>query len=220
MNSLKQLTKAGIACLVLASTLPMGCAPGTTTPTTSSATVLSTSASPSANGAAVTGVLYTDFGADGRLVPPEDALTVQVLDNGKEVASTQTDPLGRFYISNIPAPAAGKSYVIKIANVFEQTKVLFPGRVVNLASIKTLSREAQPRQLQRVTGILQNTDGQPLANVEVRDKSSTFRKTKSVFPKYTSHNCWRWFSRCHKVVRLFSTCSRLKATTIKKLQSY
>lgn len=179
MNSLKQLSTAGIACLVLASTLPMGCAPGTTTPTTSTATVLSTSASasPSANGAAVTGVLYTDFGTDGRLVPPEDPLTVQVLDNGKEVASAQTDPLGRFYISNIPAPATGKSYVIKIANVFEQTKVLFPGRVVNLSSIKTLSREAQPRQLQRVTGILQNTDGQPLANVEVRDKSSTFRKT-------------------------------------------
>lgn len=163
--------------LLMAATLPLGCA-GTGTPTTGASPNPSASAAlTSADVAAITGVVYTAVGTDGRLVPPDTPLTVQVLDNGKEVASVQTDTLGRFYLSNIPAPKQGKDYDIKVGGILEQTKTLFPGRVLNLSSIKAPSRDSQPRQVTRVTGILHNSEDQPLANVEVRDKTSTFRKT-------------------------------------------
>lgn len=181
MISLKPISVAGTALLLLAATLPMGCSGGGTTATTA-ATPSATTASAQATttdsaGAAITGALFTAFGTDGRLVPPDTPLTVQVLDKDKEVASVLSDALGRFYLSNIPAPKEGKDYTIKIGGVFEQVKTLFPGRVLSLASIKAPTRDSQPRQLKRVTGILHNSENQPLANVEVRDKSSTFRKT-------------------------------------------
>lgn len=177
MKSFKQLSVSAVACLVLASTLPMGCqAPTTQTPTSNPSSSVTTT---SGSTAAVSGVVYKDYGTDGRLVPPDTAATVQVLDDGKEVASVKTDLLGRFYIGNIPAPKEGKNYVIKVANLYEEAKTLFPGRVLNLSSIKTLAQTntQQAQQLQRVTGILVNKDNQPLANVEVRDKTSPFRKT-------------------------------------------
>lgn len=175
MKSLKPLSLAGSALMLMATTLPIGCA-GTSTPTTTPSAGVSSTLT-NADVAAVTGVVYTAVGTDGRLVPPETPQTIQVLDNGKEVASVQTDPLGRFYISNIPAPSQGKDYTIKVGGIFEQVKTLFPGRVLNLSSLKTASRDSQPQQLTRVTGILRNSEDQPLANVTVRDKNSTFRKT-------------------------------------------
>jgi len=175
MKFLKPFSVAGPALLLMAATLPMGCQAPPATPGASPSPTASTLTN--SDVAAVTGVVYTAFGADGRLVPPDTPVTIQVLDNGKEVASVQTDTLGRFYLSNIPAPKQGKDYDIKVGGLLDQTKTLFPGRVLNLSSIKAPSRESQPRQITRVTGILHNSEDQPLANVEVRDKASTFRKT-------------------------------------------
>jgi hypothetical protein len=182
MHSLSRFSWTGTACLLLALTLPMGCAPGTPTVASSSSPLTTSSVSsttaPTGNTAAVTGIVYVGSGTDGRLVPPEKPVTIDVVDGNTTVATIQTDSLGRFYLSNIPAPAQGKVYDIKVGTFFEQRQALFPGRVVSLSSIKIPAlTSANQRQVQRVTGILLNTEGQPLGNVEVRDKSSTFRKT-------------------------------------------
>ena len=179
MISLRHLSLAGLACTVLAATIPMGCTPVTTTPT-QSAGVLSTSSTSAstttANGAAITGIVFTGRSLDGRLVPPPDPVTIQVLDKGKEVASVQSDALGRFYLSGIPAPKEGKIYTIKIADAIAQDERLFPGRVMNLSAVQ-LQDIANQQSIKTVSGTLLAPGGQPLANVEVRDKENPFRKT-------------------------------------------
>lgn len=179
MKSVKQLSLRGMACLFMAATLPMACqSPGTQAPAgvTASTAGTTTLTASSNTSAAVTGIVYTAQASDGRLVPPERPLQVQILDEGKAVASVDTDSLGRFYLSNIPAPPEGKVYTVKVASAVEERKTLFPGRVLNLSSIK-VAANTQSRQVRRITGILRTKSDTPLANVEVRDKSSTFRKT-------------------------------------------
>lgn len=176
MISLKHLSLAGLACTVLAATVPTGCTPLTTTPTANpSAAVLAAGTTTTANGAALTGVVFSGRALDGRLVPPPEPVTIQVLDKDKEIASVQSDALGRFYLSGIPAPKEGKNYTIKIANTIEQTERLFAGRVLNLSAIQL--QDITSQSVKTVSGTLLSPGGQPLANVEVRDKENPFRKT-------------------------------------------
>ncbi|MGV3523353.1 MAG: hypothetical protein ACO1RX_03975 [Candidatus Sericytochromatia bacterium] len=179
MKLLKRCSLPGLAAVLLASTLPTACqmTPSTATPTPSASASGSTGAV-GAQQAAVTGIIYTGRGTDGRLVPPVQPVTVQVLDGSTEVKSVKSDALGRFYIDGIPAPTEGKDYTVKVGTLFERVNKLFPGRVLNLSSIESVvPPETNLQTITRVTGILVDVDGNPIGNVTVRDKVASFRTT-------------------------------------------
>lgn len=128
--------------------------------------------------ASLTGILYTGSSDErGRFSPPEERYTIEILgDDNKAILTTESDLNGRFYIGGIPATPSGKAYTVKIGNDLEVEKSFFPGRVLDLASVKVSNLQDQ---LVRVSGILLTTSGQPLANTDVRDKTATFRSTRT-----------------------------------------
>lgn len=176
MKSFKRISFSGLVCLVMAATLPVSCqAPDGSNPIGSLLGVQNAT-TPAEGTAAVTGVLFTGRSADGRLVPPRSPLTVQIFDQGQEVTSGTSDTLGRFYIGNIAVPPEGKRLTIRISNVFEQSELLFPGRVLDLSAVQA-QLASNANQSRRISGTLLDTNGNPVANATVRDKEFNFRTT-------------------------------------------
>lgn len=175
MKSFKRLSFSGLACLIMAATLPVSCqSPDGSNPL--GALLGAPATTPAEGTASITGVLYTGRASDGRLVPPRTPVTVQILDQGQEVKTVDSDELGRFYIDGIAVPKEGKRFTIRIANVFDQARTLFPGRVLDLSAIQAqLASSAQ--QSRRISATLLDPNGNPLANAEVRDKEFNFRST-------------------------------------------
>jgi hypothetical protein len=177
MKSLKPLSLFGLAGLVLATTLSVSCQ--STTPVTGTGQTTTQTAAVPDGKSALSGVLYSGVAEDGRFVPPPAPVKIQVMErNNKEVVSVFTDAMGRFYIKDIPASKEGTTYTIKADAYFDQQKTFFSGRVLDLSSIPALA-SASLQQVRTVTGTLLNPQDQPLANVEVRDKSATFRSVRT-----------------------------------------
>lgn len=177
MKSLKPLSLFGLAGLVLATTLSVSCQ--STTPVTGTGQTTTQTVVLADGKAALSGILYSGIAEDGRFVPPPTPVKVQVMErNNKEVVSIFTDSMGRFYIKDIPASKEGTTYTIKANAYFDQQKTFFSGRVLDLSSIPALA-SANQQQVRTITGTLLNPQDQPLANVEIRDKSATFRSART-----------------------------------------
>lgn len=173
MRQVKATPILNLAMTILLSSVVSACQPGSLFGLSGQAANSSSKAT-----ASITGILYTG-GSDetGRLSPPEDRYTIELLDsNDKLVTSVESDANGRFYLGNIAAAASGTPYRIKIGSDVDIEKMLFAGRVLDLSAVKVGLLQ---NQLKRVSGILLNTSGQPLADAEVRDKSAIFRSTKT-----------------------------------------
>lgn len=177
MKSLKPLSLLGLAGLVLATTLSVSCQ--STTPVTGTGQTTTQTAAVLDGKSALSGVLYSGVAEDGRFVPPPAPVKIQVMErNNKEVVSVFTDAMGRFYIKDIPASKDGTTYTIKADSYFDQQKTFFSGRVLDLSSIPALA-SANQKQVRTIIGTLLNPQDQPLAGVEVRDKSATFRSVRT-----------------------------------------
>ncbi|MBF2053552.1 MAG: carboxypeptidase regulatory-like domain-containing protein [Candidatus Sericytochromatia bacterium] len=175
MKSFKRFSFSGLACLLMATTLPVACqAPDGSNPL--SALLGAPTGTPAEGTASVTGILYTGRAADGRLVPPRTPIAVQILDRGTEIKSVDSDAMGRFYIDGIEVPKEGKRLTIRIANIFDQNQMLFPGRVLDLSAIQA-QLASTSQQSRRIVGTLLDTNGNPLSNARVQDKEFNFRST-------------------------------------------
>lgn len=176
MKSLHRISFSGLAFLLIAATLPVGCTlPENILP----------SAQPSADGASTsdstqqagaTGIVYTGRGVDGRLVPPNSPIKVQIMDQDTEVVSTLTDNMGRFFLNDIPATSEGSKYQVKVGSVFAEEFTFFPGRILNLSAIQSDNQKGSQEATQ-ISGTLLDSSSQPLGNVTVRDKEFPFRNT-------------------------------------------
>lgn len=173
MKSLRHLSFSGLALLLMASTLPVGCDFAgdllKTTPTTEGVV--------EGQHAGITGIVYTGRSLDGRLVPPTTPIKVQIMEQDEEILSVFTDNLGRFFIGDIPTSPEGKEYSIKVGGIYDELKTLFPGRILNLSSIQASTQNNSTQAASLISGTLLGSDGSPLSNVKVQDKEFSFRST-------------------------------------------
>ncbi|PIQ24752.1 hypothetical protein COW36_23545 [bacterium (Candidatus Blackallbacteria) CG17_big_fil_post_rev_8_21_14_2_50_48_46] len=174
MKSLRRLSVNSLASLLVALTLPMACQ------NTSGVLTGSQASSTSTSEGAITGALYTGTATDGRLVPPKEVVSIEILDkNNKVLSTTQTDQLGNFFLRNIPIQAnnekTGEEVIVRIQRAdYSRSMRLFPGRVINLSAIQMVS-EAPKEQAQSITGILLDPNQTPLSGILIRDKEFSFR---------------------------------------------
>ena len=180
MSLFKKASSPLLAAFLLATTLPISCAP----PTADTGNVGANSQNAvSTNNAALSGIVSRGRGTDGRFVPPETPVTIIVKDGTQEVAQGTTDSRGRFYIGNIPADTDGTRYSIVIPNTVygEKTEILFGGQVKDLSNIDFLSSDADANNQSeiRYTGRIVNPNEQPLSNLIVRDKSRTYTSVRT-----------------------------------------
>lgn len=178
MKRLQYLSLRHLLVFWVASSLPLACqqTPNLLATNTNSAVVTESQA-------AVTGIVYTSLAADGRYVPPSSPVTINIKDtaSGNNLASAQTDSLGRFYIKDLKISAenktVGREVDIDIPDAkYKRTLKVFPGRVLNLSAIR-LTLTTGNEQAESISGTLLGPDQTPLRGVTVRDKKFTFRST-------------------------------------------
>jgi hypothetical protein len=184
MSLFKKASSPFLAAFLLATSLPISCtSPGATDAPQTSAS--SSQGLSDENQAAISGIVSIGRSQDGRFVPPTDSVLITVVStsNDKEVARGNTDSRGRFYINGIPADSSGTRYVIKIPGSASplREELLFAGQVKDLSNVSLLSATANPEDLTPVTvsGTLVDPDGNPRANVTVRDKEFNYLSTQT-----------------------------------------
>lgn len=175
MRMFKKLPVYGFAVCFLALTVPTACQPLSNTVATDSAV----------SGAAVTGIVFASRARDGRLLPPDAPVSVEILDETNQVVkSVRTDDAGQFFIDDIGVSAQnvdkGQAFSVRIqAANFTQNVRLFPGRVLNVSSVKVAGTDTQKQEVRTVNGILLGPDQQPLSGATIRDKDFSFRSTQT-----------------------------------------
>lgn len=186
MSLFKKASSPFLAAFLLATSLPVSCTPPSTTDTPQASASSDSKGLLLANTAAISGVISIGRSQDGRFVPPTQAVLVTVVsltENDKEVARGTTDSRGRFYINQIPADLKGTRYSIKIpgSTPASREEILFAGQVKDLSNISLQSGTGNIENPDPVTvsGTLVDPDGNPRANVIVRDKEFNYLSTQT-----------------------------------------
>lgn len=180
MKRLQHLSSRGLIGFIIATTLPLAACQTTQTGTAPAGTTAQAVTSDTEG--SLSGVVYIGTATDGRLVPPKEPISVEVLNiENKLLTSVQTDDFGRFFLRNLKVSpenkVTGEEVTVRIQRAdFSRALKLFPGRVVNLSAIRMVT-DSPKQQTKSITGILLGPDQSPLGNVTVRDKEFTFRST-------------------------------------------
>lgn len=178
MHSKKVFSLAGRIGCILALSLSVACSIPTASPQDEIGNASDSNTNDSTQVAGVSGIVFSGRSIDGRLVPPTTPVNVKILNrDDEEVTSTTTDNLGRFFINDIPATEEGSTYTIQVGNLFDEQRVFFPGRILNLSSIESNSLKDGSQEEVTISATLLNSSKQPLSNVTVQDKDFIFRQT-------------------------------------------